>query len=73
MKPHSIAIVTQLFFGTFYVTLASKDYTKERNLLNCENGTLLSQNICIPSSYLEGEVPEKPTVVTTRVEINNIR
>ena len=73
MKPHCMIIVTQLFCGTFYVTLASKDYTREPNLLDCENGTLLSQNICIPSSYLEGEVPEKPTVVTTRVEINNIR
>ena len=38
----------------------------------CENGTLLSSLVCIPKEYLKGEVPDKPTVVRTRIEINNI-
>ena len=39
---------------------------------NCDNGTLLSSSVCVPYGYLKGEVPEKPTVVKTRIEINNI-
>ena len=38
----------------------------------CKNGTLLSSLVCIPEGYLKGEVPDKPTVVRTRIEINNI-
>ena len=38
----------------------------------CGNGTLLSSLVCIPVGYLKGEVPEKPTLVKTRIEVNNI-
>ena len=44
----------------------------DRNF-NCENGTLLSTSVCVPNGYLKGEVPETPTVVKTKIEINNIR
>ena len=39
---------------------------------HCNNGTLLSSSVCVPYGYLKGEVPEKPTIVKTRIEINNI-
>ena len=38
----------------------------------CKKGTLLSSSVCVPDGYLKGEVPETPTVVRTRIEINNI-
>ena len=41
--------------------------------LNCKKGTLLSKRVCLPYGYLQGEVPKEPTVVTTNIEINNIR
>jgi hypothetical protein len=45
----------------------------EERTLDCENGTLLSTSVCIPEGYLKEEVPEIPTVVNTKMEINNIR
>ena len=48
-------------------------YLIDKGLLDCENGTLLSTTVCIPEGYLIGEVPDKPTVVETKIEINNIR
>ena len=53
-------------------TLSSTS-TKEESKLDCANGILLSTSICIPDGYSKGEVPEIPTVVNTRFEINNIR
>ena len=53
--------------------IPSSIYNKEDMELDCENGTLLSTTVCIPGGYLKGEVPEIPTVVNTRIEINNIR
>jgi len=40
--------------------------------VDCKNGKRLSSLVCIPEGYLEGEVPELPTTVTARIEINNI-
>ena len=40
---------------------------------NCDNGIRLSSSVCIPQDYLKGEVPEKPTVVSSKIEINNLR
>jgi hypothetical protein len=39
----------------------------------CENGTLIAGNICIPYGYMKGEAPEKPTIIKTNFEIDNIR
>ena len=39
----------------------------------CDGGTLLSKSVCIPRGYRKGEVPHLPTVVNTKIEINNIR
>ena len=72
MKPHFTVIVTQLLCGTFYLALASKDYTKEPNLLECENGTMLSQNICLPSSYLEGEVSVHSALSIWEINFENL-
>ena len=41
--------------------------------LACDGGQFLSRSICIPKYYLNGEVPAIPTLVNSRVEINNIR
>lgn len=41
--------------------------------LDCQNGTLLAASVCLPEGYLKEEIPEIPTVVNTRIEINNIR
>ena len=46
---------------------------KEDSELYCKSGTLLSTSVCIPNGYLKGEVPEKPTKVNAKIEINNIR
>ena len=46
---------------------------KEERALDCEHGTLLVPEVCIPEGYLKGEVPKIPTVVNARIEINNIR
>ena len=40
---------------------------------NCDNGIRLSSSVCIPQDYLKGEVPAKPTVVSSKIEINNLR
>ena len=42
-------------------------------VLDCKEGTFLSSSVCIPSGYLKGEVPDSPTIVNTKLEINNIR
>ena len=41
--------------------------------LLCRNGTLLSSFVCIPGGYIKGEAPRGPTIVSTKIEINNIR
>ena len=54
------------------IILSSTNSTHINEEWHCNNGTLLSSSICIPYGYLKGEVPEKPTIVKTRIEINNI-
>ena len=70
-----------LFIVTFYIylinsenadSISSKTNIEGNMEFNCQNGTLLSSTVCIPQGYLKGEVPEKPTKVETRIEINNI-
>ena len=68
-----INLISLLVCDILHLTKAVESLVNSENLLDCNNGILLSQNICLPSGYLEGEVPEKPTIVTTRIEINNIR
>ena len=68
-----INLVSLFVYSNLHLIQAVETLVKSENHLDCNNGTLLSQNICLPSGYLEGEVPEKPTIVTTRIEINNIR
>ena len=41
--------------------------------LQCSDGMFLSSSVCIPMGYLIGEVPDPPTIVNTKLEINNIR
>ena len=54
------------------IILSSTNSTQVNEEWNCNNGTLLSSSVCVPYGYLKGEVPEKPTIVNTRIEINNI-
>ena len=71
-----------LFWSSFNVIFISlyfksgiscrENVTRERRL-DCEKGTLLSKSVCVPEGYLQGEVPKAPTVVSTKLEINNIR
>ena len=64
-----------LLLYVYYINIESviahkfKEHQKE---FNCASGTLLSSVVCIPEGYLKGEVPKTPTVVKTRIEINNI-
>ena len=46
--------------------------SNDRYPFDCENGTLLSSTVCVPNGYLKGEVPEIPTIVKTRIEVNNV-
>ena len=46
---------------------------KGGSVLDCKEGTFVSSSVCIPSGYLKGEVPDSPTIVNTKLEINNIR
>ena len=45
----------------------------QKNELNCKDGTWLSSSVCIPKGYIKGEAPQSPTLVLTKIEINNIR
>ena len=47
--------------------------SNDEKKFHCGNGTLLSSSICIPMGYIKGEAPRKPTIVSTKIEINNIR
>ena len=52
---------------------AENENRNDGNMLDCKDGRLLSSNVCIPLGYLKGEVPDSPTIVNTKLEINNIR
>ena len=41
--------------------------------LDCDGGKLLTRSVCIPKGYRKGEVPHRPTLVRTKIEINHIR
>ena len=58
--------------GNNISSLSSANVTHKQSESGCEGGTLLSAYVCIPKGYLVGEVPEVPTIVNTRIEINNI-
>ena len=68
-----VNVILIVVYTSIDLSQAVENLMKHENTLNCDNGTLLSLNICLPSGYLEGEVPAKPTMLTTRIEINNIR
>ena len=38
-----------------------------------EYGTWISSSVCLPKGYIKSEPPKAPTIVTTKIEINNIR
>ena len=69
-----------MYIGIFYtITLiigksaTDDNFPSSSSRLNCEHGILLTKSVCIPNNYLNGEVPEIPTTVNSRIEINNIR
>ena len=71
-------LVAVLLFPNFFsVTIGEKIAslsTKNEDIhLHCENGSLLSSYVCIPRGYIKGEAPKAPTIVNTKIEINNIR
>ena len=52
---------------------ASEMQNVKTNRLKCEGGMLLTSSVCLPNGYLKGEAPESPTIIDTKMEINNIR
>ena len=73
-----IYLVRVLLFPNFWsVTEGEKIQSlisrKEDINRHCINGTLLSSYVCIPWGYIKGEAPRLPTIVSTTIEINNIR
>ena len=54
-------------------SIKSSNSKNKKGRLDCENGTLLSASVCIPEGYIKGDVPKTPTIVNTKIEINNIR
>ena len=73
------AFISALFICTNfrqYNVLANNSSSINQKMtapFNCDNGIRLSSTVCIPQDYLKGEVPEKPTVVGSKIEINNLR
>ena len=65
-------IVLFIIFVTKHIN-AGNVKKKGGLVLDCKEGTFLSSSVCIPSGYLKGEVPDSPTIVNTKLEINNIR
>ena len=55
------------------VSILSPSGKGNKTELDCKGGHFLSSYVCVPIGYLKGEVPESPTIVNTRLEINNIR
>ena len=68
-----IILTIDLKKGVSSNSIPSPMNIKEDSELYCKSGTLLSTSVCIPNGYLKGEVPEKPTKVNAKIEINNIR
>ena len=54
-------------------TVAPTSFLMQENTFNCEYGTWISSSVCIPKGYIKSEPPKAPTIVTTKIEINNIR
>ena len=54
-------------------TVAPTSFLMQENAFNCEYGTWISSSVCIPKGYIKSEPPKAPTIVTTKIEINNIR
>jgi len=67
-----IIMLLRITEGNNINSLSSTNVTHKPSESGCEGGTLLSAYVCIPQGYLVGEVPEIPTTVNTRIEINNI-
>ena len=67
-----IIMLLRITEGNNINSLSSTNVTHKPSEVGCEGGTLLSTYVCIPQGYLVGEVPELPTIVNTRIEINNI-
>ena len=59
------------FYSTHSEALVD-DISNDIYHFDCANGTLLSSTVCVPNGYLKGEVPEIPTIVKTRIEVNNV-
>ena len=59
----------------------SSDKTKSKTMVNedkdipdiCEHSTMLGQMVCIPNNYMKEDAPEIPTIIKTKLEIDNIR
>ena len=73
-----IYILLILYIGVNNVVSGNKNSSvsgsiKRKSPIECEGGTLLSKSICIPKHYHKGEVPETPTLIDCRIEVNNIR
>lgn len=68
-----------LFLYVYYVNyfntakVVSHKTSQNMEMLACEGGTLLANSVCIPQTYLKGQVPTIPTIVASRIEITNIR
>ena len=59
----------------------SSDKTKSKTMVNegkdipdiCEQRTMLGKMACIPNNYMKEDAPERPTIIKTKLEIDNVR
>ena len=70
-----------IFILALISNVCHAEMSQEQNLTNenveypsiCRNGTILGEAACLPSNYLKEDAPERPTVIKTKMEIDNIR
>ena len=70
-----------IFISALISNVCHAELSQEQNLTNenveypsiCRNGTILGEAACLPSNYLKEDAPERPTVIKTKMEIDNIR
>ena len=70
-----MTLFLHIYFVNYFNTAQVLTHKTSQNMemLACEGGTLLANSVCIPQTYLKGQVPSIPTIVASRIEITNIR
>ena len=68
-----VQVISVVTLCTDYLCVDAHGTDLDDVTAECPGGRLLSSSVCVPQGYRKADIPKKPTIVNTSLELKNIR